>query len=147
MSESKNKGVSETNSKKFEKYLNETVSSNITIIATMIIIYFFISADKAYSYTYIDTFLFMGLITNPHPCDKKESKDTTEAKPANQGANKAAMKGGSGLSNQLTNAANDLQKLGNGINAFTSSVKEDIDYASYKIDTLSKYKEIIREAR
>ena len=71
---------------KINEYFQSTIINNITIFATMLIIYFFISADKTAAYTYSDTFEFMNLVTNPHPCDNvKKEKDA----PANNAKNNA----------------------------------------------------------
>ena len=189
------------------EYYQSTIMNNITIITTMAIIYLFISADKYASYVYMDPFIFLNLITNPHPCDKKHSekkKAAGEAKNANAKANGAGLgsaisgalgavggpaglaaafsgKGGPpGLAGKLSGAApppggnagaagtgnagappaaknvtvgggsvsegllkvsSTLNNVGKAINSYTADVKYDIDYESYKVDTLSKYKE------
>lgn len=186
------------------EYYQSTIMNNITIITTMAIIYLFISADKYASYVYMDPFIFLNLITNPHPCDKKHSekkKAAGEAKNANAtpvnattnplaslikgqggvaglaglagklsgaaGANgkttppaagnagaappagnagappaaKNVTVGGGSVSEGLLKVSTTLNNVGKAINSYTADVKYDIDYESYKVDTLSKYKE------
>ena len=187
------------------EYFQSTMLNNITIFTTMTIIYLFISADKLASYTSMDQFMFMNLITNPHPCDKKpKKKPAAEAKNANAKANGAGLGsaisgalgavggpaglaaafsgkggppglaglaglagkggppglagtpppgnagaappaankvGGGTVSENLTTVASTLNNVGKAINSFTADVKHDVDYESYKIETLSKHKE------
>jgi hypothetical protein len=142
-SDTDNSGTKSDTGKKTIEYFESTVLNNITIFATMIIIYFFISANKLSAYTYMDIFVFMGLLTNPQPCDKKkEKKDPEPPAPTNKAAPAAnTLVGGGAVSDNLTNIATNMKKIGNSINAFTSDVKQDIDYETYKVETLSRYKE------
>lgn len=203
--------TSDQKSTSASEYYQSTIMNNITIITTMAIIYLFISADKYASYVYMDPFIFLNLITNPHPCDKKhsEKKPAGEAKnanakatvnpllgeagglaaalsgkgglaagasgkggplgaalsavggpaagpaagtnakntptaTANAGAPPAAgnkVVGGGSVSEGLLKVSSTLKNVGQAINSFTADVKYDIDYESYKVDTLSKYKE------
>jgi hypothetical protein len=188
------------------EYFQSTLLNNITVFTTMAIIYLFISADRAASYTSMDQFMLMNLITNPHPCDKNKKAKKPEEKPKNaapagglgaalsgalgavggpagaaaliQGAmgakgaatasnkgapvnnkgavnaapvnNKGAVstpsankpqQGGGTVSEDLTKVASTLNNVGQAINSFTADVKSDIDFESYKIETLSKHKE------
>ena len=222
-------GNSQSNEKTptIPEYLQSTLLNNITIFTTMAIIYIFISADRSASYTSMDQFMFMNLITNPHPCDKsqkpkKPADKEKNAAPAgglgaaisgalgsvggpagaaaliqgamgakeagtngkgagtngkgegtngkgvgtNAGATAAAgtnagaattvpnagaatnnpqqggyMKGGGTVSEDLLKVASSLNNVGQAINSFTADVKADLDFESYKVETLSRHKE------
>ena len=167
------------------EFFQSTLMNNISIFATMTIIYLFISADKSASYTSMDQFMFMNLITNPHPCDKKnkakkpedKAKAAPPAPPAASGIGSALsgafggpggpaallkgamdalppgapgaaaanagknIKGGGTVTDNLTNIASTLNNVGKAINSFTADVKHDLEYESYKVETLSRHKE------
>lgn len=184
------------------EYFQSTLLNNITVFTTMALLYIFISADRSASYTSMDQFMFMNLITNPHPCDKskKPKKPEDKAKnaasgekgslmnaakglvggpagapsflqgvlsgkgaagaagagtnagaaagatpPPNAGANKPQqggyMKGGGTVSEDLLKVASSLNNVGKAINSFTADVKADIDFETYKVETLSRHKE------
>jgi hypothetical protein len=227
-------GNSQSNEKTptIPEYLQSTLLNNITIFTTMAIIYIFISADRSASYTSMDQFMFMNLITNPHPCDKsqkpkKPADKEKNAAPAgglgaaisgalgavggpaeaaaliqgamgakvaagtngkgagtngkgagtngkgagtNAGATAAAgtnagptaqvnaapvnnkgpvnapsankpQQGGGTVSEDLLKVASSLNNVGQAINSFTADVKADLDFESYKVETLSRHKE------
>lgn len=113
--------------------VKDSLLNNIVLLAIMVIIYLYISADKGQAFVYADIFVFMGLITNPKPCDKKKDK------PASPPANAPVKMGGA--SEQLSSAASSIKNVGNAINALTANVKQDVEYERYIDETLSKYKE------
>jgi hypothetical protein len=156
--------TSNTKQTSASEYFQSTMLNNIAIFTTMAIIYIFISADRGESYTSMDQFMFMSLITNPHPCDikhtaQKDSTDEKKTKANSNGTTKTngttnplldtggnplnSIKGltGGSVTEGLVNVASTLNNVGQAINTFTADVKQDLDNASYKTETLSRHKE------
>jgi hypothetical protein len=103
--------------------LVDSLYNNIIIIAIMLFIYLYISADKAQAFTYADIFVFMAILTNPAPCKRKTEPQT-----------------GGSVAGQLSEAASSVNNAGKAINTFTASVKKDVDYERYMDESLGKFK-------
>ena len=115
--------------------IQNSLLNNIVLLAIMLIIYLYISADKAQGFAYADIFQFMNILVNPGPCKKKPVEPPTNA------PDKGPTVGGGSVADNLSDVASSVKNVGNLFNSLTSNAKKDVDHDIYINETVNTFKE------